>query len=347
MQSSIALLAALIVFSLIFWPARNQKKREKHVQAIVMADIEFQKNQCYFAGAIQIASLVLSNHLFDPYFGPSRQQPDAVDARFLLALSTNGYVPVILNLVIITNHGRQSWYLLLLSLSIFALSTGTLTWLSRFWANESMYDDPDDINSSWNGICENYDIGDLSNAWCGRDFANPSYMRIFENRGWLWAIWAICLCWLLYCVACKLVGMVELTRRKVKKDMQSHPWISKLAWAKEKFRSRIWGRLGMGLFVVTWSLSFCYQFYLYSVVFSNAEVDTTWSFGQIVAITIWAPCLVEYLNLELSEYPTAPYATSDTRPVLLRTGNIANRECRWYIEGIRVQLSRSSETHCR
>ena len=56
-----------------------------------MADIEFQKNQCYFAGAIQIASLVLSNHLFDPYFGPSRQQPDALDAGFLLALSTNGY----------------------------------------------------------------------------------------------------------------------------------------------------------------------------------------------------------------------------------------------------------------
>ena len=65
MQGSIALLAALIRFGLIFWPARNQKKREKHIQAIVMADIEFQKNQCHFAGAIQIASLVLSNHLCD------------------------------------------------------------------------------------------------------------------------------------------------------------------------------------------------------------------------------------------------------------------------------------------
>ena len=79
----------------------------------------------------------------------------------------------------------------------------------------------------------------------------------------------------------------------------------------------------MGLFVSTWSLSFGYQFYPYSIVFSNAEVDTTWSFGQMVATTIWAPCLVEYLNLELSEYFTAPYAASIARPALLRTGNIA------------------------
>ena len=324
MQSSIALLAALILFGLIIWPARNQKKRERHIQAIVMADIEFQKNQCYFAGAIQIASLVLSNHLFDPYFGPSRQQPDALDAGFLLALSTNGYVPVILNLVTIKNNGRQSWYLLLLSLSIFALSTGTLTWLSHFWANESMYDDPDHINSSWNGICEHYDIGSLSKACCGRNFANPSYMRIFATRGWLWAIWANCLCWLLYCVACKLVDMVDLTQRKFETDMKLHPLNSMLAWVKENFSSKAWSRLGMGLFVLTWSLSFGYQFYLYNVVFSNAEIDTTWSFGQIVAITIWAPCLVEYLNLELSEYPTAPYATSITQLALLRFGNIAD-----------------------
>ena len=80
----------------------------------------------------------------------------------------------------------------------------------------------------------------------------------------------------------------------------------------------------MGLFVLTWSLSFGYRFYLYNVVFSNAEIDTTWSFGQIVAITIWAPCLVKYPNLELNEYPTAPYATSITQLALLRFGNIAD-----------------------
>ena len=97
-----------------------------------------------------------------------------------------------------------------------------------------------------------------------------------------------------------------------------------LAWVKKNLSSKVWSRLSMGLFVLTWSLSFGYQFYLYNIVFSNAEIDTTWSFGQIVAITIWAPCLVEYLNLELSEYPTAPYATSITQLALLRFGNIAN-----------------------
>ena len=107
---------------------------------------------------------MLFNHLFDLYFGASRQQPDALDTGFLLALSTNSYVSVVLILVIITNHGRQSWYLLLLFLSIFALSNGTLTWLSHFWENESIYLDPDHVKSNWNGICGDYDIGNLSKA---------------------------------------------------------------------------------------------------------------------------------------------------------------------------------------
>lgn len=266
-----------------------------------MANIEFQKNQCYFAGAIQIASLVLSSHLYDPYFGPRRQQPDLLDAGFILALSTNGYIPTILSLVIITNHGRQSWYLLLLTLSIFVLSTGTLIWLSHFWATASRYDDPGQIKDGWYGICEHCDISSLSKAWCGREAADPSYIQIFRARGWLWAIWAICLCWLLYCVACKLIDTVGSTHPRVKTEVQSYPLVSMFTRALQKLGKKNWSRLGIGLFVTTWTLSFGYQFYVYSVVYSNAEVDPTWSFGQIVAITIWAPCLVEYLNLELSK----------------------------------------------
>ncbi len=38
----------------------SRKKGEKHWQAFVMAGVEFQKYQCYYAGAIQIAAQVVS-----------------------------------------------------------------------------------------------------------------------------------------------------------------------------------------------------------------------------------------------------------------------------------------------
>jgi hypothetical protein len=53
---SVASLATL----LRLWPFKSRKKGEKHRQAFVMAGVEFQKYQCYYAGAIQIAAHVVS-----------------------------------------------------------------------------------------------------------------------------------------------------------------------------------------------------------------------------------------------------------------------------------------------
>ncbi len=38
---------------------------------------------------------------------------------------------------------------------------------------------------------------------------------------------------------------------------------------------------------------------LYSFCFRLFELNGSYSFGQVVAITVWVPSLIEYINLEI------------------------------------------------
>lgn len=58
MQSGIAILASIALVLLKLWLSRGKESLGNHVQALVIATVEFQKNQCFFAGAIQIANLI-------------------------------------------------------------------------------------------------------------------------------------------------------------------------------------------------------------------------------------------------------------------------------------------------
>lgn len=80
-----------------------------------------------------------------------------------------------------------------------------------------------------------------------------------------------------------------------------------VSWTRKYLDSKIHNHIWQSLFVITWSASFGYQLYLYSSFFQRSVVDSSWGFGQIVAITVWAPCFAEYLNLEFSKYTPSPF----------------------------------------
>ena len=72
------------------------------------------------------------------------------------------------------------------------------------------------------------------------------------------------------------------------------------------FTGKVWNHIYQGAFAITLSFGFGFQFFLYAGAFQQTEVSNTWNFGQIVAITVWAPCLMEFLNLEISKLPSWP-----------------------------------------
>lgn len=55
------------------------------------------------------------------------------------------------------------------------------------------------------------------------------------------------------------------------------------------------------LFILIWTPCFGYHIYLYSIFFRNKLVSRVWTFGQIIAVTVWAPAIVECFYIEYSK----------------------------------------------
>ena len=293
-QAGIAIVTAIVLSVLVFRPVVNRFGQPNLTQAMMMATVDFQLAQCYFAGAVQIAALVYTarHYLLIRWVA----SPELLDAGLLFTLATSGFAPTILTLTLIAQNGRHSWYLILLSFAVFALSTGMLAASSNAW-HATAFDPAYGVLQS----CGDFRASDLTAAWCGpkTNLFSDSAHNITNISKVVWVMWAHSLLWLVYCVI-----------KKIRTSDRSLPGMAKLGSICQPRLNTIgsfgMGKLGkllsLGLFVVTWSLSLGYQLWLYTVILRGSIVNYTWSFGQILPILIWAPCLADFINLEISKY---------------------------------------------
>lgn len=131
MQSSIAIVIAIPLSVLGPWPHVDNRQQKKHIQALMMATVDFHLAQCYFAAAIQIAAVVFTAR--DYLLVRQIASPEVLDVGLLITLATNGFASIILTLALITRYERQSWYLISLSSIIFISSTGMLAASYNAW----------------------------------------------------------------------------------------------------------------------------------------------------------------------------------------------------------------------
>lgn len=104
-----------------------EKRRKELIDGMLTVLTEFQKSQCYFAAAIQIAAIAFLSPMIN------LNSNDFLDAGFMFAIATNGYIPVVFNLICIGLSGCPSWYMIGLSSVSFALSTTTLALSHLLW----------------------------------------------------------------------------------------------------------------------------------------------------------------------------------------------------------------------
>lgn len=283
------------------------------MQAMMIATVDFQIAQCYFAGAVQIAALVFTARDFLLILWVA--SPELLDAGLLFTLATNGFVPTILTLAVITKYGRQSWYLISLCSIVFVLSTGMLAASSNAWYTKE-FDPAYGVVSA----CGDFLASDLATAWCGsRDlFSDSGHSPTAINKV-IWVMWAHSLLWLIYCVSKKLRTSDRFLPGTTIFKSVFQP---QFAWHDRLPIGRFGNQLSQGLFVIAWSLSIGYQLWLYAVILRGSITNYTWSFGQLLAILIWAPCLVEFINLEISQC---------FRP--LSSVDMTDQVCRWCVQG--------------
>ena len=281
-----------------------------HTEALVTGLINFHKMQCYFASTTQIAALVLAHDsqkdtaiLFNNVYMDTGSYRDFLDTSFLVLLALSAIIPITVSLACATRYGRQSWFILIFSLVAFVLSTATL---SNFYLYANKFGEPGDFYSPIGN--ENY-IGDTNYAiggtiadslfpLCGTSWLdNNSLSASTLTSSWVWVAWVNCFIWMFLCFMSKLSG-----NKCIKSGLDRFGSILD----KLQHILAIMGRdhIPAIIFAIASLLCFAAQFYLLSVFGRHSFISPEWSFGQIIAVNVWVPAIVEYIYIEYSKFHT-------------------------------------------
>lgn len=282
MQVGIIIIAFLALLLLEKLPRLSKQTRELHIEALVTAMVEFHKYQCYFASSVQIATLMVFVNL----------QTYDVDIRLLGLLAINGIVPIIFTLACIMQHGRQSWYLIVLSVLTFLLSTATMVInIDNYYRpKSSIHGNVDDLQPYLEYLCQS-NIVDL----CGkpRDAIYGAYglnLPLTFSAVWLYSsAWAV-----------TYVLKKKFDNPGSSKWKKCFPlvWMMRLL-VPRSYISDIAHKLWEILVLCLWAFCFAFQLYICKLYVNDSLISATWSVGQIVAVMIWLPSIVEFIYSEI------------------------------------------------
>ena len=160
--------------------------------------IKYNIAQCYSAGSVQIAALVLLAGLIN-----SKGTPDYLDAESLVTISTNGLVPVVFTLTCIARYHEISSYLLMLSWLTLLLATATLACISFFWnsAARNPTTSVDALRQAVDnqGTCGiNWNLNDAAVLCRFNTFERIDVHTGNTSNGWIWVMWTNCVIWAVF-----------------------------------------------------------------------------------------------------------------------------------------------------
>ena len=315
-QSGICILALVALLSFEWFALFENKRRSFHA-GLVAALVDFHKVQCCFSSTIQITALILfreaqKNSALDTVTIRSSFQ-DFFGTSILLALATSGIIPISLTLACIGRYGRQSWYLITLSFITMTLATATLVAAyvyahdygmpydaySGNMNNIYLYNDNKyNVMNATSTTCSiRGSVGHTLYPLCGTwDLRNNAIGSSIFTGYWLWPVWAYCMMWLLICIIRHWYDGRRIFSPphwwSPRRILTRYPRIRK--FSKEVSTCRSWTAISC----ITWPLCFACQFYLFSIYFKHSVISQQWTFGQIIAVTVWAPSMVEYVYIE-------------------------------------------------
>jgi hypothetical protein len=306
MQTAIALLSFFTLAILAFLRSREKTDSENPKQtaapqeeaepkghyAIVNAVVaEFHKSQCYFAMALQIATFVIIRG----DFGSTTWS----DKNFLLLVSADGLVPVVLTLYTIMAFGTKSWYIIVLTVITVILSsiTGGLT--SRRFLQPTTFVDIAS-GGNWPATCGG--IGPVGICNFGLDPGIASG-ALLVAIGVLDTITIVLVLWKVFTQSTNswstVTKWLPVHRTSATTGATDHPAGFKKAIQfvrRHPFKVLLHSLATSALLALVGL-----ELYEFDQIFNDGSVDLTgWGFGQIVGITIWISVFTELGYLEFS-----------------------------------------------
>lgn len=286
------------------------------VPNLISALFEFQKAQCFFMIAVQVAAIIVVQR--GGFEAKNLQQlSNSFSATTLVAIC--GYLPVVFALLNLHGAGKCSWYILALSTITVVISGVTAFNTRRFYPSPNDMADLKKVTGSWTS-CGNKD----PTTFC----LSPRTVDPFNYRGGAKDIFIFCLVVLIFLIIDKtrtspIVPTVKAkttnhnSLKTIKSISLGHRTMTQLsALSKLSSVPSYYGRLDVrrkralsnllyGCLWIVFLFFYCRAVYLLSTWINNQSGvigPSTWTFGQIVGITVWAPSLIQYLYLETREF---------------------------------------------
>ena len=262
--------------------------------ALTSALVSFQKAQCWFMLATNIASLVVKKNggldlgnyqaLFNTYI-------------FIKVIAIGGYLPITFTLLNLHMINQLSWYPIILSIVTMAIATATLA--TRGTAFTLLRSEFDNINSA------TLEGGPRSCAYrnlkpfCYNPLRNGNYFGFNASSSGSGANDILVFCY----ITLAIIVVDHFCRSDDPKQRNINHWVSsKLGFSISKpLFSHAGAILHYGTiafhFIFFWLYIYCFYTFGKDLEWfgSNHVNNPTWSFGQIVAILVWAPTLVDYM----------------------------------------------------
>lgn len=256
------------------------RKFAEHLGVVRHALVEFQEAQCFFMIAIEAASLISLSTSESFSSAPSFLQYIR-NISLIQTCATGGIVPITAGLLLLWSIGLNSWYILICSLVTICMS-GTSYGMAR-----DMYfgEAPDQIAfpSQTTGL-EKCGYKQPPLIWCNSD-GETSSDSLFRSAN----IAALTIFGMLVTLHLWPLG---------KRLIQPH---SSLCQHQMDWSSSRWMRLIARIFyAVAESILFAMTVeYSYVMAHSVRKSPSTWNFGQLVSLFLWAPISSKYLSWAL------------------------------------------------
>ncbi|GJN71498.1 hypothetical protein PLICBS_005564 [Purpureocillium lilacinum] len=312
-SSSLRLQRRLTRIETLIW--RDSSALSRTSIAIATTLVEFQEAQCWFVFAIQIASIlaIVVNSQEGTFWGEIM-----VNAAVAFHVSQNGVLPMFLVQICLHNEGIRNWHTFLGFVVEYLLAIVATTQKVYFRDAFNLFRKETRIDA------------------CGGNPSPRSYCAAMHGvDGINLGFFPRPLLYKMVFLVLDTFAMVVLVVDQMSWTLRTHRWTShlrigryragrgpagryKVAWLRAK--RWVWRLLELAYLVI----NILYMVSLIKVFNSDSFEASKWSYGQIIAMTVWGPVIVKLFDLVLSG-PPKNGTSLNSGPPRLRIDNVINR----------------------
>ncbi|KAJ4262485.1 hypothetical protein NW757_000743 [Fusarium falciforme] len=293
--------------------------------AIATTLVEFQEAQCWFVFAVQIASIlaIVVNSQEGTFWGEI-----VVNAAIAYHVSQNGVLPMFLIQVCLHHEGIRNWHTFLGFFMEYLLAIVATTQKIYFKDAFALFKGQKEIKG------------------CGLNPSPRTYCAATRGiDGQAFSFFPHPLLYKMVFLILDSVAIIALVVDQFAWTLRKHHLTKHVQFGSFRLgRWPRWGKQRRGLFIKRWFwrilevaylvVNILYMISLTKVINSESFAANRWSYGQIIAVTVWGPVIVKLFDLLLSGPPKNGLRLNSGPPRLRidnvingRVGTSADEEC--------------------